>query len=63
MPLAPKTEFASASTQKYQGSVGCLINGSLVIFIHLCSRETLEFKILMFTTRLASNLFFLNTES
>lgn len=58
MPLAPKTESAYIiSRQKYQGSVGCFINGSLVLFIHLYSCETLEFKILMFTTRLASNLF------
>lgn len=58
MPLAPKTESAYiTSRQKYQGSVGCFINRSLVLLIHLYSCETLEFKILMFTTRLASNLF------
>lgn len=59
MPLAPKTESAQiTSTQKYQGSVGCLINGSLVLFIHLYSCKTHEVKILMFTARLASNLGF-----
>lgn len=58
MQLTSLTESAHIiSTQKYQGSVGCLINGSLVLFIYLYSCEPLEFKILMFTTRLVSNLF------
>lgn len=57
MPLAPKTESAYISIRlKYQGYVWCFTNGSLVLFIYLQGCEPLEFKILMFTTRQASNL-------